>query len=706
MAQLNHKRAPDGCTSGERFVFAALQHVLPDDYFVWFEPTLYGKKMCARPDFVILGSHVGLIIVEVKDWSIDGIHSANRDTFEIYQGQQIVARTNPEKQLATHRYALHEEIERYQGTNPDKYQLLIHASGAYRGKLAVPISTVVAFPNITHEQWQASILELYHILNEPGVLFREDFRSGLADRLLTTPVFQANLSQQQIETIKWMIYPEVRVPYTQDRLLDPEQINLARSDTYLPPEALSLSQKPQIKLVRGAVGSGKSLILLNRAKFISEQNENWRVLVLTYNKSLMAYLRQVFRRIGGNLERVQILNFHKWCTDLLESCGTTLKIMDESSQRGLIQSLLNDTANRQFTADFLAEEFNWIKERLSYSDWANYLDSAKVKRTGRGRNLGGDEAQKRRDIYDLFGRYQQRLEHDHSNDWADVPVKVMEAIHAGRIPAPQYHAILIDEAQDFSPSWFRVVFEMIKPETKMLFIVGDGAQRIYRQDFTWKELGLAVTAHNSYVLTRCYRSTREIVDFALDLVRDSPTIVEELRSAGDGIVEPEQTNGEFRHGPLPVLLSFDTPEKEYEGIANEIRSLFQQGFLPRDIAILQRSRERTDRTVRQLSRQGISCRHFRNTPAGTEIAINVCTFHSAKGLEFEIVFVCGLDELQSGEGEALAADELRLQLDQERKLLYVGLTRARKRLYITYSGIGPEWLVDRLQSKIERLRQQ
>jgi hypothetical protein len=62
MAQMNYKYAPDGCTSGERLVFNALEQTLPDDYFVWFEPTLYGKKLCARPDSVILGSQIGLMI--------------------------------------------------------------------------------------------------------------------------------------------------------------------------------------------------------------------------------------------------------------------------------------------------------------------------------------------------------------------------------------------------------------------------------------------------------------------------------------------------------------------------------------------------------------------------------------------------------------------------------------------------------------------
>jgi hypothetical protein len=41
---MNSPYAPDGCTPGERVVFNALKRNLPDDYFVWFEPTLFGRR--------------------------------------------------------------------------------------------------------------------------------------------------------------------------------------------------------------------------------------------------------------------------------------------------------------------------------------------------------------------------------------------------------------------------------------------------------------------------------------------------------------------------------------------------------------------------------------------------------------------------------------------------------------------------------------
>jgi len=700
MARMNYPHAPDGCRPGERKLFNALNRYLPEAYTVYFEPTLFGRKQSARPDFVVLGAEIGLAVIEVKDWSLDRIATANRDTFQLRLGGELEVRTNPEKQVEQHRRALVREIEQYRRTDPDKYQTLLQPNGPYRGKLAVPISYLVALPHITRSAWEASGLQA--TINPACLIFGPELDETLLKRLQARSLFPARLSPAQLDTLKWMIYPEIRVPYRQGQLftLDPEQIGIARLDTYLPPDNQLLARKPQAKLVRGVVGSGKTLILLYRAKFLSEQNPNWRILVLTYNKSLRDYLRQLFVRIGGDPARVEIANFHQWCRELLPPEQRFRSPHDGRSQRGLIVNILQEAGDTEFTPEFLAEEFNWIKERLDYRQWAAYVDPQQVKRSGRGRGLGGDEAAKRAQIYDLFRRYQARLQREQSGDWADVPVNTLRAIDIGQIEAARYHAVLIDEAQDFTPAWFRVAFRMVKPETELIFIVGDGAQKIYSRDFTWKELGLGITARNSFILQKSYRSTQEILDVALDTIRDSQSLIEELRSAGDSLLEPDRAYAEFRHGPLPVLLSFDSPEKEYAGVANQIRTLLQQGFQPHDIVILQRRRRGLDQMAAELRRQGIAATVVKGRLDMAEPAVKICTLHSAKGLEFDVVFICGLENFAVD----AAADDYQTLLDQERKLLYVGMTRARRMLYVTYNGTAPAWILTRFAGKVRETR--
>jgi DNA helicase-2/ATP-dependent DNA helicase PcrA len=69
-------------------------------------------------------------------------------------------------------------------------------------------------------------------------------------------------------------------------------------------------------------------------------------------------------------------------------------------------------------------------------------------------------------------------------------------------------------------------------------------------------------------------------------------------------------------------------------------------------------------------------------PAQEQVA--VLTLHGAKGLEFPVVFIAGC-EAELLPGPSRSADEVA----EERRLFYVGLTRARDRLYLSWVG-SPE----------------
>src|SRR6185436_19567134 len=73
-----------------------------------------------------------------------------------------------------------------------------------------------------------------------------------------------------------------------------------------------------------------------------------------------------------------------------------------------------------------------------------------------------------------------------------------------------------------------------------------------------------------------------------------------------------------------------------------------------------------------------------NERAGGDM-VNIMTLHAAKGLEFDTVFLPGWEEGLFPNQRAL--DESGLSgLEEERRLAYVGITRARKRVYISFAA--------------------
>ena len=63
-------------------------------------------------------------------------------------------------------------------------------------------------------------------------------------------------------------------------------------------------------------------------------------------------------------------------------------------------------------------------------------------------------------------------------------------------------------------------------------------------------------------------------------------------------------------------------------------------------------------------------------------AVTLMTLHAAKGLEFPIVFMIGMEEGVFPHSRSLMDKH---ELEEERRLCYVGMTRARERLYLTYT---------------------
>jgi superfamily I DNA/RNA helicase len=116
----------------------------------------------------------------------------------------------------------------------------------------------------------------------------------------------------------------------------------------------------------------------------------------------------------------------------------------------------------------------------------------------------------------------------------------------------------------------------------------------------------------------------------------------------------------------------------------------ETGFAPQEIAIFARTKSIIEKQVEPV----VKALGLKSSPLSTEInsseeALNVGTLHAAKGLEFRAVAVVGCDEgvlplknaLESEHDEEAKA----IALAREQCLLYVGCTRAREKLLVTYA---------------------
>jgi len=80
-------------TEGERQFYRFLESVAKPNsqYIVWYTPDIKGEE----PDFILFGNKVGLIVFEVKDWTLEQIREANPQHFILSIGGKTQSRKNP-----------------------------------------------------------------------------------------------------------------------------------------------------------------------------------------------------------------------------------------------------------------------------------------------------------------------------------------------------------------------------------------------------------------------------------------------------------------------------------------------------------------------------------------------------------------------------------------------------------------------------------
>lgn len=605
MAQMipDSLRSVPRVTAGEAKLFRLLRERLPDDAIVWFNLPVGGR----HADFVVLDRRRGLVVLEVKDWRLDRIRrvTPQRVVLATADGEKTV--THPLGQVRD--YAL--RIADALANDP----ALLAASGPYRGRLAFPFGYGVVWTNIGEREFHEQLPEFL----ESPMLFREALRptdsEAFAERIFSfLPfTFPCALTDDEVDRIRYRIFPEVRLSrvrrgaarpkdLTQMRLIAPQDDTVAVMD--LEQERLAKSIGEGHRLLRGVAGSGKTITLVCRARLLAAANPHWRILVLCYNVSLAAYLRQMIaRRLTKGAGSVDVVNFHAFLAPLVRQAGLDL---------------------------------------LPTPSWADAASAELVERARDG-------------------------------SWR----------------APVYDAILVDEAHDFSASWLQLAVECLNPGTNSLFVVHDSAQNIYRKGFSFKRIGIQIQGRTRILKTN-YRNSREIADLAASFLGLGVRYTDEAAARDDEgqfleIVRPVST---MRSGPKPIIVECENFREECAETAARVKHWIERWhYAPSDILILyvkRGSAAGNDRYVRALlgalGEAGVPFewiardRHSKRTFSIDSAAVKVSTIHSAKGLDFGAVAMVGLSMLPTTPEHE----------DAERKLVYVGLTRARESLLVTW----------------------
>jgi superfamily I DNA/RNA helicase len=183
---------------------------------------------------------------------------------------------------------------------------LLHPDGKREGNFLFPFGHMALMSNITRDQVRQGDLEIAHGVFGDGKMVMKDEMEALlelpAHQLMEVMRgwFDPNwsfprLTNSQVDAIRMIVHPEIVIEGTSLAVLDHRQEAKARS--------IGLGHR----LVYGVAGSGKTVILLARARMLAK-DPGKQVLVLCYNRELV----RRFRAELSEHPNIHVTNFHQW----------------------------------------------------------------------------------------------------------------------------------------------------------------------------------------------------------------------------------------------------------------------------------------------------------------------------------------------------------------------------------------------------------
>jgi superfamily I DNA/RNA helicase len=425
------------------------------------------------------------------------------------------------------------------------------------------------------------------------------------------------------------------------------------------------------QVILGTAGSGKTTMAILRSAYLShhELPEHGPTLLLTYNKALCAYIRTL---AAAELENVTVEHYHKFARGYLKARG---KMRNNAIIRGSARDHVIGIAIKAVAAkhgantffdrplNFFSSEIGWLAKHGIISP----QDYESQNRTGRAE--ARLERRMRKIMWEIYEAYlAERSKAGYDYDWDDLSAAVIRELDGDKGPR-RYRHIVIDEGQDLSPEMIRSLTKAVPTNGSITFF-GDVAQQIYGHRMSWRSAGLA--PHRVWQFTENYRNSREIAALGLAISR-MPYYA--------GVPDMVAPTAPVAAGPKPTLVHVQDGKSEANFAVTQATRLSRT----QSVAVLIRTVRQLDEIRRLLPPGTINLRNeSAQWVAGPRLFVG--TYHSAKGLEFDAVILPYLSDSWFPDPQTIRDFGSNEAQANDGRLLYVGVTRARTALILTYSG--------------------
>jgi superfamily I DNA/RNA helicase/mRNA-degrading endonuclease RelE of RelBE toxin-antitoxin system len=431
-------------------------------------------------------------------------------------------------------------------------------------------------------------------------------------------------------------------------------------------------------LLKGGPGSGKSTIalyciqsLLKKANSeLPFENSSLKILFTTFTKSLVNASNYLLKALEafGDRHILDVKNVDSLAYGTLPHEWKKMKV--EFHPRKYILKALSQCYKKNpklsFSiedSEFIEQEIEWVIVGQDLNSLDNYLQA---KRTGRGRALG---QQQRRQIWMIFETFQFLMRND------NVCLFSERLQQAAKSVSPKYDYVFIDEAQDLKPVAIRFCIGLCR-DLNNVFLTADTNQSIYGNGLSWSNIADDLQFKGrARILRRNYRTTEQIWE-----------AIKILAPNGEGSDRETLDVETVFQGPYPIVSHYSNINSLSKRINSYLHeALRQERVTLSSAAVLCPTKREQNEAYRIIDKKlKPKIMNSQEVDLGYK-GIKILTMHAAKGLQFPVVVVFGVDNGRMPLPVPTGIDTDEYNTKQQR-LLFVACSRAMRRLIIFSDG--------------------
>ena len=443
--------------------------------------------------------------------------------------------------------------------------------------------------------------------------------------------------------------------------------------------------------VSGGAGTGKTIAAIHRLKYLC-QKPDAKVLFTTYTKTLRINLADSIIKLGVPSNKYTLNNIDRVLLDVAKAYKikdgyNVLDYSGDEESLKLWREVL-ETEVTEFDEQFLYDEYIDVIVYYGNNDVKEYMMQPRV-----GRNKALNRKQ-RIEIWKLVEKYVALKQERKVVDRLELFNETTNYLNENNIHP--YTNVIADEFQDFSNPELKFLRALVAEGENDLFLVGDPIQRIYTgRKMNFGAAGINVRGIRSKKLKINYRTTEPIKRVAVGVIKGVD--YDDL----DG--GKESTKGYvslIHNGVAPQYKIVSDANAEVEQVIEWLNECLDNGIKLSEICIAAPSMQLLKGIQTRLHRDGTEYRVLKGEQKqGSTNGVDLCTFHSLKGLEYRVIILTDVNErnLPSKETEGYPFSGMdnaskKEFLSAKRSLLYVAITRARQLVYMVGFGEPTELL--------------